>query len=154
MIKIAMIEDDLELANVLSSYLKQFNIQVVNFEEPFLALSSLKLEKFDLIICFPVLGGRWLYEGEDFISKDPALIAAQNLLYHISMNGKLCIIMPAKVTFGSGDSQVFRSYINDNYKINDFSSAHVFLLSAIHNRICLLELSFIMHIQKDEDGFM
>lgn len=57
MIKIAMIEDDLELANVLSSYLKQFNIQVVNFEEPFLALSSLKLEKFDLIILDLTLPG-------------------------------------------------------------------------------------------------
>ena len=34
MIKIAMIEDDLELAEVLSLYLKQFNIEVVNFEEP------------------------------------------------------------------------------------------------------------------------
>ncbi len=45
-----MIEDDLELAEVLSLYLKQFNIEVVNFEEPFLALSSLKLQKFDLLI--------------------------------------------------------------------------------------------------------
>ena len=45
-----MIEDDLELAEVLSLYLKQFNIEVTNYEEPFLALSSLALHKFDLII--------------------------------------------------------------------------------------------------------
>lgn len=57
MIKIAMIEDDLELAEVLSLYLKQFNIEVVNFEEPFLALSSLKLQKFDLIILDLTLPG-------------------------------------------------------------------------------------------------
>lgn len=95
---------------------KDLNVKFIN---PNIYRSAFVNEKFDLIICFPVLGGRWLYEGEDFISKDPALIAAQNLLYHISMNGKLCIIMPAKVTFGSGDSQVFRSYINDNYKINE-----------------------------------
>ncbi|MGJ0340734.1 response regulator transcription factor [Aliarcobacter cryaerophilus] len=57
MIKIAMIEDDLELAEVLSLYLKQFNIQVVNFEEPFLALSSLKLQKFDLLILDLTLPG-------------------------------------------------------------------------------------------------
>jgi two-component system OmpR family response regulator len=44
LIKIAMIEDDLELAEVLTQYLKQFNIEVTNFEEPFLALSSLKLQ--------------------------------------------------------------------------------------------------------------
>lgn len=57
MIKIAMIEDDLELAEVLSLYLKQFNIEVVNFEETFLALSSLKLQKFDLLILDLTLPG-------------------------------------------------------------------------------------------------
>ena len=57
MIKIAIIEDDLELAEVLSLYLKQFNIEVVNFEEPFLALSSLKLQKFDLLILDLTLPG-------------------------------------------------------------------------------------------------
>lgn len=45
-----MIEDDLELAEVLSIYLKQFNIEVTNFAEPFLALASIKLQKYDLII--------------------------------------------------------------------------------------------------------
>ena len=57
MIKIAMIEDDLELAEVLSLYLKQFNIEATNYEEPFLALSSLKLQKFDLIILDLTLPG-------------------------------------------------------------------------------------------------
>lgn len=52
-----MIEDDLELAEVLIEYLKQFNIEVVNFEEPFLALSSLSLQKFDLIILDLTLPG-------------------------------------------------------------------------------------------------
>ncbi len=52
-----MIEDDLELAEVLSLYLKQFNIEVTNYEEPFLALSSLKLQKFDLIILDLTLPG-------------------------------------------------------------------------------------------------
>lgn len=57
MIKIAMIEDDLELAEVLSLYLKQFNIEVTNYEEPFLALSSLKANKYDLIILDLTLPG-------------------------------------------------------------------------------------------------
>ena len=57
MIKIAMVEDDLELAEILSKYLLQFNIYVTNFEEPFLALSSLKIEKFDLIILDLTLPG-------------------------------------------------------------------------------------------------
>ena len=57
MIKIAMIEDDLELANVLTQYLKQFNMEVTNYEEPFLALSSLKMNKYDLIILDLTLPG-------------------------------------------------------------------------------------------------
>lgn len=52
-----MIEDDLELAFVLSSYLKQFNIEVTNYEEPFLALSALKINKYDLIILDLTLPG-------------------------------------------------------------------------------------------------
>lgn len=57
MIKIAMVEDDLELADVLTQYLKQYNIEVTNYEEPFLALSSLKLYKYDLIILDLTLPG-------------------------------------------------------------------------------------------------
>ena len=57
MIKIAMIEDDLELAQILTQYLKQFNMEVTNYEEPFMALSSLKMQKFDLIILDLTLPG-------------------------------------------------------------------------------------------------
>jgi len=57
LIKIAMIEDDLELAEVLCQYLKQFNMEVTNFEEPYLALSALKINKYDLIILDLTLPG-------------------------------------------------------------------------------------------------
>lgn len=73
--------------------------------------------KFDQIVCLPIFGARGLEGSGHFISKDSALIAAQNLLYHLKPNGKLSIILPAKVTFGGGDSEQFRDYVNDNYKI-------------------------------------
>ncbi|WP_375722865.1 response regulator transcription factor [Arcobacter sp. KX21116] len=57
MINIAMVEDDAELAEVLTEYLSKFNIKVTNYEEPFLALSSLKINKFDLIILDLTLPG-------------------------------------------------------------------------------------------------
>jgi len=57
LIKIAMIEDDLELASVLCQYLKQFNMEVTNYEEPYLALSALKVNKYDLIILDLTLPG-------------------------------------------------------------------------------------------------
>ncbi|AXH08890.1 DNA-binding response regulator [Malaciobacter halophilus] len=57
MIKIAMVEDDIQLADLLTQYLKQFNIEVTNFEEPFLALSSLRIHKYDLLILDLTLPG-------------------------------------------------------------------------------------------------
>lgn len=52
-----MIEDDTELANMLVQYLLQFHIEVTNFEDPFLALSAIRLQKFDLVILDLTLPG-------------------------------------------------------------------------------------------------
>jgi two-component system OmpR family response regulator len=56
-IKVAMVEDDLELAEALTEYLKTFHIEVTNFDDPFIALSSLSLTKFDLVILDLTLPG-------------------------------------------------------------------------------------------------
>ncbi len=50
MIKILMIEDDIELAEMLIEYLSKFQIEVKNIDEPYLALSTLNIQRFDLII--------------------------------------------------------------------------------------------------------
>ncbi len=50
MINILMIEDDLEFANILIQYLKQYNIKVTNYETPELGISALALKKYNLII--------------------------------------------------------------------------------------------------------
>lgn len=52
-----MVEDDAELAEVLTQYLKKFNINVTNYEEPFLALSALKMNQYDLVILDLTLPG-------------------------------------------------------------------------------------------------
>ena len=57
MLKIAMIEDNSELAEVLTQYLAKFNIKVTNYEDPFVALSAIALEEFDLIILDLTLPG-------------------------------------------------------------------------------------------------
>lgn len=79
-------------------------------------------ERFDLIASVPVFGGRMLVEGEDFISKEPAMIAVQNLLYHINMDGELVIVLPAKVTFAGGSAASLRDYIENNYKIKEIAA--------------------------------
>ena len=57
MINILMIEDDLELAEILTEYLEQFEIKVTTAEDPFIGLSSLSIQKFDLIILDLTLPG-------------------------------------------------------------------------------------------------
>ena len=42
MINVSMVEDDADLANLLTQYLKQFSIEVDSFEDPFIALSAIK----------------------------------------------------------------------------------------------------------------
>lgn len=50
MINILMIEDDIELAKILTKYLEQYNIYITNYETPELGLSALNIKKYDLII--------------------------------------------------------------------------------------------------------
>lgn len=79
-------------------------------------------EKFDLIVSVPTFGGRILIKGSEFISKEPDLIAAQNLLYHVNIEGELLIVLPAKITFASGSTAILRTYIENNYKIKEVSA--------------------------------
>lgn len=50
MINILMIEDDLELAEILTDYLKSQGIKVTNYDEPYTGMSALSTQKFDLLL--------------------------------------------------------------------------------------------------------
>ena len=52
-----MIEDDTELAGVLIDYLKDFNIEVDNYEDPYIGLGALSLKDYDLLILDLTLPG-------------------------------------------------------------------------------------------------
>ncbi|MBR8462717.1 response regulator transcription factor [Campylobacter sp. faydin G-24] len=57
MIKILMIEDDSELAELLCEYLSKFDIQVTTADEPYIGLSTLNTQSFDLVILDLTLPG-------------------------------------------------------------------------------------------------
>lgn len=78
--------------------------------------------RFDLIFALPVFGARSLSDGQDFICKDSDMIAVQNLLYHVNMDGQLVIVLPAKITFGGGSIAALRDYIATNYSIKEISA--------------------------------
>ncbi|MCI5787523.1 response regulator transcription factor [Helicobacter trogontum] len=50
MLEVLMIEDDVELAEVLSDYLKQHDIHVTNYDEPYTGMSALATKHFDLLL--------------------------------------------------------------------------------------------------------
>ncbi len=50
MIKVLMIEDDLEIADLLTRYLEKYNITLKNYPSPMLGLNALEREKYQLII--------------------------------------------------------------------------------------------------------
>lgn len=52
-----MIEDDAELASILIEYLKDFDIEIENFEDPFIGLGALSIKKYDLLILDLTLPG-------------------------------------------------------------------------------------------------
>lgn len=45
-----MIEDDVELAMILTDFLKRYNVVVENYDDPYLGISALSLKKYDLLI--------------------------------------------------------------------------------------------------------
>ncbi|PID47902.1 MAG: DNA-binding response regulator [Proteobacteria bacterium] len=57
MIKILLIEDDLELAEILTEYLEQFDMKVTTAEDPYIGISTLNTSKFDLLILDLTLPG-------------------------------------------------------------------------------------------------
>jgi len=50
MIKIIMIEDDVEMAELISEFLSLHNIHVTNYDTPEIGLSALNVEHYDLLI--------------------------------------------------------------------------------------------------------
>lgn len=70
-----MIEDDAELASILTNQLSQYNINIYNFETPELGISALNLKKYDLIITtttqknFTEKLDVWYLEYKDFLEE-------------------------------------------------------------------------------------
>ena len=104
---------------VFKYLLKKYN---VTFIEPNYYESEFTNDRFDVVFCFPFMGGRDLIRSKGFISREPAFVATQNLLYHLSMEGKLIIVLPAKVSFAGGEVETFRQYLMRQYKITEIDS--------------------------------
>lgn len=47
---VIMIEDDIELAQILTDFLAKYNVHVENYDDPYLGISALSFKKYDLLI--------------------------------------------------------------------------------------------------------
>lgn len=79
MIKVLMIEDDLELADVICRYLLQYNIKVTNTDSPYNGLSMLETGDFELLILdltLPEIDGLELLIKLRTVSDIPIIISS------------------------------------------------------------------------------
>lgn len=75
-------------------------------------------QKFDLILCVPVFGGRDMAEDDNqFICREYDLVAFENLALHLNTDGKLSILLPARITFAAGRVRELRNFIQSMYKL-------------------------------------
>ena len=79
-------------------------------------------EKFDLIFSIPAFGGKVPYNKlQNFICREYDSIALENLLLHLNQDGKLGIVLPARITFAGGATEKLRNFIQSMYKIEEIS---------------------------------
>ncbi|RXJ85243.1 DNA-binding response regulator [Arcobacter sp. CECT 8985] len=75
-----MIEDDLELAEIITNYLKSFDIEVESYDSPYLGLSTLEMKKdFELLILdltLPEIDGLELIPKIRNVSEIPIIISS------------------------------------------------------------------------------
>jgi two-component system OmpR family response regulator len=79
MIKILIIEDDTELALILTNYLTKHNMEVVGAEDPYIGLSLLTQHHFDLVILdltLPGMDGLEVVEKIRKVSSIPIIISS------------------------------------------------------------------------------
>ncbi len=74
-------------------------------------------EQFDYIYALPGFGSKPEELGRRFITRDSDGIALENLLGHLSDQGTLDIIVPARLTFAGMEYRQLRAFITANYHV-------------------------------------
>ena len=50
MLEVLMIEDDVELAEIITGFLKQYDMNVTNYDEPYTGMSAVNAKHFDVLL--------------------------------------------------------------------------------------------------------
>lgn len=73
--------------------------------------------KYDLIVSNPVFGGRKMVDEGKNICRELDLVALENLLSLLSIDGALHTVHPARISFGGTNIAKLRKYVERNYGI-------------------------------------
>ena len=88
---------------------------IIRFESIY--SECLQDEKFDYIYSLPTFGYKPDELDRKFFARDSDGIAIENMLGHLSNQGTLDIIIPAKITFAGMEYKKLRSYITENFSV-------------------------------------
>lgn len=78
-------------------------------------------QRFDVILAFPLIGGRTLAEDKMFMCREYDMVALENLSYHLDNGGEMVIILPGRITFAAGRVADLRSFVQSNYTIKELA---------------------------------
>lgn len=124
------------------SFYKYENVTVIHQS----IYQELLLEQhFDVIYSLPNFTGKPESCNRKFISSSLEGVALQNLLDHVSENGMIHIVLPAKIAFSSGSESRLREYVMAKYHLEyiyslpdgtfrPYSSIKTYLLGITHGR--------------------
>lgn len=133
-------------------YSKIFEKVFKNYKNVKLSNSSIyKYEfinaKYDLIFSVPTFGRLLMNEEKSFLCRYYEFAATENLLLHLTETGKLAIVLPAKITFASGDVEKLRNFIQQMYQLEEISLLPTGILPATAIKTYL----FIIGTNKNSD---
>ncbi|MCI9072866.1 MAG: N-6 DNA methylase [Lachnospiraceae bacterium] len=98
-------------------------------------------ERFDLILSVPAFGGRNLTENEQqFICREYGMAALENLLLHLHTDGKLVIILPARLTFAYGNVKELREFVQQMYKLEEIAELPAGIFAETGIKTCLFTI--------------
>ncbi|MDE6852524.1 MAG: restriction endonuclease subunit S [Lachnospiraceae bacterium] len=78
-------------------------------------------QRFDVILSFPIFGGRTLVEDQAFMCREYDMVALENLAYHLKNGGEMVIILPGRITFATGKIADLRNFVQNNYTIKELA---------------------------------
>lgn len=97
-------------------------------------------QRFDLILAFPVIGGRTLAEDKMFMCREYDMVALENLSYHLNNGGEMVIILSGRITFAAGKVADLRRFVQSNYIIKELAELPDGILEYTGIKTCLLDI--------------